>query len=88
MAGLVVGLIGLGLMVGFQLSGGANRENGVAGPQFIAVCFFVSILAAATFVNGLIKRSPWQLIPLSLIVCILATAAGAYGLKVRWSPLP
>jgi hypothetical protein len=88
MAGLIGGLIGLVLMVGFQLSEGANRENGVAGPQFIAVCFIVSILAAATFVNGLIKRSPWPLVLLSLIICILATAAGAYGLRVRWSPQP
>jgi hypothetical protein len=87
MAGLVVGLIGL-VFVGFQISEGANRENGVAGLQFIAVCFFVPILAAATCVSGLIKRSPWRPILLSLVICILATAAGAYGLRVRWFPQP
>jgi hypothetical protein len=87
MAGLVAGLIGL-VLIGLQISEGANRENGVAGLQFIAVCFFVSILAAAICVNGLIKRSPWQPILLSLVICILATAAGAYGLRVRWSPQP
>jgi hypothetical protein len=88
MLGLAVGLIGLVLVVGFQISEEANRENGVAGLQFIAVCFFVSILTAATCVNRLIKRSPWQPILLYLIICILATAAGAYGLRVRWSPQP
>jgi hypothetical protein len=85
-AGLVVGLIGLVLVVGFQLSEAANRELGVAGPQFITVCFLVSILAAAAFVNGLIKRSAWQLMLLYLIICIAATAAGAWGLRVRWAP--
>jgi hypothetical protein len=87
MVGLVVGLIGL-VLIGFQISEGANRGNGVAGSGFIAVCFFVSILAAATCVNGLMKRPPWQPILLSLVICILATAAGAYGLRVRWSPQP
>lgn len=86
MPDLVVGLIGLVLVAGFQLGERANRELGVAGSQFIAFCFFVSILAAATFVYGLIKRSPWQFITLCVIICILAAVAGAWGLRVRWSP--
>lgn len=86
MAGLVAALIGLVLAANFQLSGAVNRELGVAGPQFIAVSFFVAILAAATFVNALVKRSPRPLILLYLIVCVVATAAGAWGLRARWSP--
>jgi hypothetical protein len=59
---------------------------GVAGSQFIAVCFFVAIVAAAACVYGLKRHSPWQLILLYLIICIGAMAAGAWGLRVRWSP--
>ena len=86
MAGVVAGLIGLVLAANLQLNGAANRELGVAGPQFIAVSFLVAILAAATFVNALAKRSPRPLIVLYLIICVLATAAGAWGLRARWSP--
>jgi hypothetical protein len=86
MPGLVLGLTGLVSMAGFQLSERLNRELGLAGPQFIAVCFIVSVLAAGAFVSGLIRRSPRQLVLLYLVICILAAAAGAWGLRVRWSP--
>jgi hypothetical protein len=71
------------MAVGFLLP---NREWGVAGLQFITICFFVSALTAVISVNGLLKRSSWQVVLLFLIICIGTAAAGAWGLRVRLSP--